>query len=158
MTITVFDRQTAITVQAEMLAALQDVAKKHGILILNGGGSINDTECTFKFKTMVTDRKAAVDSSKTEWEQYASIIGYKKEWFGKTFRHGNTFFTISGVAPTRRSNPIKAKNPRGKEYLFKLYDVAMQFGDTSVPAPIPSLAQEMAAEHRAMRRMARHER
>jgi hypothetical protein len=158
MTVTTFDRATALTVQAEMLAALQDVAKKHGLLILNGGGSIGTTECTFKFKTLVKDQKAAKDNAKEQFEQYAATFGYKKEWFGKTFRHGNTVYTISGVAPTRHVNPITARSPRGKEYVFSVYDVAMRFGDTSIPAPIPTLAQEIAAERRAERRMARHER
>lgn len=155
MTITVFDRPTYKAVQAEMLAALQAVAEKHGLRISDAGGTIGTTECVFKIKAAVTDRKAAADAAKVEWDKYAEVLGYKKAWFGKSFRQGNSIHTITGVAPTRAANPIKAKNARGKEYLFRLYDVAMALGDTSVPAPVPTLAQEAAFERRAMKRMAR---
>jgi hypothetical protein len=158
MTVTKFDRENATAVQADILAALQEVAQKHGLMFINSGGSIGTTECTFKIKAVVKDQKAAKDSAKEEFENYANIIGYKKEWFGKSFRQGNTIYTITGVAPTRDATPIKAKNPKGKEYLFRLYDVASQFGDKSVPMPMPTMAQEAAAERRAMKRMARYER
>ncbi len=61
------------TVQPEMLAALQAVAEKYGVVLTYSGGSFSPEKWTAKFDLVIPKIAAdgkMVDPSKSDWERY----------------------------------------------------------------------------------------
>ena len=80
-------------------------------------GRITFTDTDFRGKLTVSCGSAD-DAAEREFKKYAFRFGLDGSEFGKTFKHGRTSFTISGIKPKSHKYPILAKNARGTEYKF----------------------------------------
>ncbi len=108
------DRNTARQLSAEVEAALQAVADRHGLVVKMGGGKFDSNTYVPKveFKT--------ADADSSEFEMFASSYGLDPEDFGKVFVYGpGDRYKITGVAPRNHRFPILVeKVDSGKGYKF----------------------------------------
>lgn len=129
--ITSFDRETLRQLQAQMLAALQNVCEPLGVQVKTAGGSFSEFEFTAKFKVAVTST-AAKESKASEheatWNAYAPLYGLKPEWFGREFVSGQAKYKIVGFMPRRSKFPVLAQRVGdGKAMLFPVDAVQRKF-------------------------------
>ena len=53
-----------------------------------------------------------------KWERNCFMFGLHEKMFGKTFSFGGEIFTITGIRPKARKNPVLGTNVRGKVFVF----------------------------------------
>jgi len=117
----IIDRKTVDLLRAEINAAIQAVADKHGLSLKaskaaysNGThGSVTVEIATLGQDGIVQDRAA------TDFKAMATFYGFQADDFGKTFTtpQGKTF-TIVGLRANARKTPIIGRSPEGKDYIF----------------------------------------
>jgi hypothetical protein len=122
------DRNKVKEISADVEAALQAVATKHGLTVSVRGGVF--TQGSFKprveFKTGDADR--------AEFEQYARAFGLTPEMFGKTFAApGGARYRIAGLRLNSRKRPVLVQRLDGKQFVFE------------VAAVLAALAREVQA-------------
>ena len=111
---------------AELKTAADAIAAKHGLTVRAKGGSYSDTEFTARIGF------EDANSGEATFKKYASLYDLKDDDFGTTFTARGRRYTVSGIAPTRRSKPILATRDDGKEFVFP---VAYVLGALGRPAP-----------------------
>lgn len=117
-------------VEADILAALEKVGKKHNITFSAEGGKytssgkapdifrISAIENTASGQPRDIAREAFLDYVK-QWDT-PSTVGYlKKEWLDKTFRQGKHDYTIVGYDPGKK-NCIVTKRDDGETYFWSV--------------------------------------
>lgn len=134
-TITEFTRANTRAIQSDLLAAMQEVGAKYGVVIAAKGGRLNGVSAELKFALGATDGdpKAAGKSAtqiraESDWKKYAVDFGMKAAWLGKSFTRDNgETVKIIGLMPRRRKFPVMVK--RGaKEVLLTGTEVARHLG------------------------------
>lgn len=109
------DKTTASQIGADVEAALQAVAEKHGLTLSYRGGTYDPTAGTYKPRIQFTTS----DGAENEFRQYATLYGLEADDFGREFKAGSRRFRISGLAPRSRTRPILAEEiGTGKTYKF----------------------------------------
>ena len=97
--ITQIDRKTIRTLNAEIEAALQAIAQKHGVAIKTGNSSFTANNYTTKLSVSVVSGDGQVLSPEAEaYNRYKPIMGFSKD-LGDTFTQGRSTFTITGLKP-----------------------------------------------------------
>jgi hypothetical protein len=102
------------SIDKDIKAALAAVEEKWGVNIAVGGGTYTNDSFTTKLKVSV----AGVDMAKKEWDRYAFRFGLKDEQYGTTFQFSGETFTVAGIRPKARKQPIIGTNARGTRYTF----------------------------------------
>ena len=115
------DKKKIQAMQADMLAALESVAKKHSVEFQFKSSTFGDFEWLAKMSVTDIDAQAlakAEDVRKTTFKVYSRRFGYDPSIFGKSFSFRGETRTIVGVEPKRKKFPIITKNSDGSESLF----------------------------------------
>lgn len=102
------NRRTVQVLDAEVRAALEPVAQKHGLtLSMRGGFSSHECRLTVTFEL-----PAAV-------KEKAALLGLGEEVVGKLFKYGTRTYRVTGLNPRAPSYPIEAERvPDGKRFRF----------------------------------------
>lgn len=128
-----FDRSAALLFRADLIAALDIVAKKHGLVIDLGKCSFGPDQFNFKgtavvpkivhpanpldivegAKPVYVASKEALDFVKNFWK-----FGLLKEDLGREFVSQGRAFKIVGAKPTNWKMPILAETKGGKRFKF----------------------------------------
>lgn len=105
-----FDKISIDKIHREMEAALQPVAAKHGITIVQGGGNYGDLDATLKFR-LRTHSETGETQEVLDFKQYAGVFGVPAAALGQTITlsDGGTYKVI-GLAPRRRKFPVVIEN------------------------------------------------
>ena len=123
MTIQKMTRSAARTIADDAQAALEDVAKRHGLTLKKGGGQYDPIEGTFTPK--FTFICATEDGIPSDFSSNAPLYGLTDADYGRIFSTHHGQFTICGIAPRSRKYPILAKcSNSGKTYKFAASDVS----------------------------------
>jgi hypothetical protein len=117
-------------VEADILAALAKVGKKHNVTFGTKGGTYSTSGTAvdvFRITAIENSasgqprdiaREAFLDYIK-QWDT-PNTVGYlKKEWLDKTFRGGKHDYTIVGYAPSKK-NCIVTKRDDGETYFWSV--------------------------------------
>ncbi len=114
-------RDKARLITADVLAALSDVGKKHGVTFSNKGGNFSEGSLTIRLEAAVVNADGTVSSRTSEdYTRYCGMYGLKPEWLNQKFMSGGLEFTIIGLNTRRSKNPVEARQTRnGKVYIFK---------------------------------------
>lgn len=131
MPILSFDKRNVDILATDMEAALQDVAKRHGLVLSRAGGKFSSGTFTpkFSFSTVVltpipgTDDALGVPAS---FARQAYSIGLKPSDYGKTFSIGGKQYRITDINTRRSAYPVSATRVSdGKGFKFAGIDVAL---------------------------------
>lgn len=119
--ITSFDRDNWKMVAADIEKAVQSVAKKYGIILESGGGTISDVNGVFKLRVNIEG------STEAAYRKHAKSYGLPEDGVGKTFidRRGRTY-TITGLDPYKKF-PVVTVRDDGRTIQFKTYAVKEYF-------------------------------
>ncbi len=113
--VTTFTKENLKVIDAEINAALQAVATKHGITLRASGGTYSGAEFTTKIKGSVKDTQALNAANANALR----VLGLPADTIGKSFSNLGKSFTISDVNLSLYKRPIVAKCANdGKEYIF----------------------------------------
>lgn len=119
MKISTFDRKNAAALQAIMLKALEGVAKEHGVTVSMRGGSLDTSECVFKFAVKANSPEASAANAENQ-----SMILYAlglEGALGKRFSFRGTEYEVTGGSLGRHKFPVMAKRVSdGKGFKFPI--------------------------------------
>lgn len=149
-----FDKTNLRRLSADLQAALDAVAKQHGISIVLGSGRFSPTEYRAKITASTTLPANAEDRARKEFEEHAGAFFLKPSDYGQTFVIGGKQYTICGIKPKSRQYPVLGRNARGKVFKFAATDVLTWFGrkDAARNAAIGMAYRETDPELLAARR------
>jgi hypothetical protein len=119
--IRVFDRTSAKMLGAEIEAALQDVARKHGIAIRRGHGTFDNSNFALKVECSVIDQGTgeAITREKRDFTAYATLYGLEPSDLGRQFEFRGHIYTITGLKTGASRFPILAeRGADGKTFKF----------------------------------------
>lgn len=132
-------RQLLSTLRPEIEAAVQAVAKKHGVIINSGSGTFSPDIGTATLRLDIAIAGGAEDGTKAkdikaaaDWDAYAHTFGLKPEWKGKSFASGGHTYTIVGLEPRRHTRPVVAKRADGKSFIFPVDSVCLRMATVPV--------------------------
>ncbi len=116
--ITNIDRKTCGKLQDEVEAALQSLAKKHGVVIESGSGTYYGSHMTMKLKINTVSKDGLVNTKEAEvYKKYQKRLDLPE--LRTPFTSGSQKFEISGYAPRARKYPILAEDlATGDTYTF----------------------------------------
>lgn len=98
---------------AEIDAALKAVAEKHGLTVVVGGGSFDQTS----YRPRVDFK--LLDSAPIEWNRYAGIFQLPLDAIGKRITLQGGEYVIAGLKPNASRMPvIVTRVATGKSYKF----------------------------------------
>ena len=117
-------------VEADILAALEKVGKKHNITFdANGGTYASSGTAPDTFRITATENSESGQPRDLAREAFLAYVkqwdtphskGYlKKEWLDKTFRDGRHDYTIAGYVPSKK-NCIVTKRDDGETYFWSV--------------------------------------
>jgi hypothetical protein len=150
MQIQSFDKVSAGLLSDEIERALQPIASKYGIQIKRGRGVFAPTDFTLKVECAVVKGGIAATKEATSFENYAHMIGLKKEDLGKPITFRGKGYAIMGFRP-RSKYSILARRDDGKSFWLPLDEVKKALGVKDEPFPTegpadPSAPSELAGE------------
>src|SRR5208282_4789782 len=122
------DKAAVITLRAEIEAALQAVATKHGIVIKAGNGNYSGTNATLKLEISVVDASGlVVNKEVAAFQRVAVMYGFKPEDLGRSFTVRGKNFTLAGFDSKSRKFPILA-SCNGKMFKLEIDSVQRALG------------------------------
>lgn len=128
-----FTRDACKLLRDEIDAALQAVAKKHGITLKVGNASFDANQINFKLNAMTLGEGGeVVTPEKKAFIADAHFYGFKAEDLGRTFMSNGKTFTIAGLKHANRKMPIIATS-EGKSYKFAVDAVKRALGMPVTP-------------------------
>jgi len=105
-----FDRSNTKVLSTEAVEALQAVAVKHGLTVQAAGGTIGAVKLVLKFEFNVTDKDAANEAERKEFEAYCTMFGLTPEHYKARFSRSMAQFELIGFMPRRPKYPLRARN------------------------------------------------
>lgn len=99
-------------INADMLKALEAVAKKHNVSFSGAGGKFTEDSATLKIKVTLnseTGEKVFFAEEAASFKRNAARYGLKPSDLGKSFISGNQAFYIVGLKTSRPKYPIIAQ-------------------------------------------------
>src|SRR3954469_20487599 len=97
------DKNKAKELGADIVKALEDVARRHGMTVELKGGTFDTTGV---FKPRLEFRTA--DASANEFARFAPLYGLGAADFGRVFSYGGNSYRVDGISPNRTGKPILA--------------------------------------------------
>lgn len=114
-----------ITEDAE--AALEAVAKKHGVDIrYKSGRYSNGVDGEMKFTVEVADAGDGMSGAEAKFRKHAPMLGIDPDAFGKMVLVNRVPYEICGYYPAPKFN-IEAKHPDGRVFRLAGRDVAREY-------------------------------
>jgi hypothetical protein len=122
MTIKEFNRTNVRTLNEEVAAALEPIAKKHGLVLDRKGKTFyrDRMPAMFQFIVRVEDADGNVLGAKAqEFKDGARLVGLDPSDLGKEFVSRGSRYRITGLNLRARKYPVLAENlSNGKTYKF----------------------------------------
>ncbi len=116
-------------VEAEMIAACAQIARRHGLAAESLGVDSVDLRLGFAFGVRVSIPRAdgsVVDPDRMMFEALADMFGLAPEDYGREFTTGRERFRLVGLDPNRPKYPISAARiPDGRRFKFPAENVAL---------------------------------
>lgn len=109
-----FDKAACRQLAEDVQAAVQAVAKKHGLTLERAGGRFNPTEFTQKLKWTIGDKAAVTKQAKADWDMHCEVLGLKPEHFGKEVHCKGQAWRVCGLNPRRSRYPVLAEDSNGQ--------------------------------------------
>lgn len=110
-----FNKSNLKTLRVDITAALDEVAKKHGIDLSIGNISFSANEFTTKLTAKGSDNKT--ENAEMDFQRGAIRIGIKSEAYGKHFTLGGDTFKLVGINTRAKKYPLLGINgANGKTY------------------------------------------
>lgn len=117
--ITTLDKPTVLNLQNEMLTAMQAVAAKHGLTVINKGGTFSQTSTMMKFEVVTCGKTGEPQTREREdFKRLASVYGLQATDLDRTFVFNGSIFQVVGLK-FRTVSPVLCKRADGK--VFKFY-------------------------------------
>ena len=120
-TIAEIDRTSIKIIDKEVIAAMNEIAKKFGLAYEGRGGSFNPSVGTFR----IAGEFSLPDAPRKEFEKYVFFIRdregkpmFTKDDFGRSFPTQGRLFTITGINARASKNPIEATRDDGAKFKF----------------------------------------
>ena len=98
-------RQVLKDLRPKIEGALSELSEKYGIEMKIGNGSFAGLSGHFKLLLSSTGENGET-AEQRDFNRYASRYGMDETWLGKTFKANGESYTITGILPKRRKNPI----------------------------------------------------
>lgn len=108
-----FDRNNLDEIRADINAALESVAEKHGITLSIGNISYESTRFTTKLTAQTGDGS---EHEQKEFARNCWRYNIPESWYGKSFVAEGQTFTITGINTRARKSPINFKDVKGRMY------------------------------------------
>jgi len=124
------NRKTARQIGDDAMAALDEVANKHGLSVTQKGGSYDNSHFTFKadFSVMNEDGMALTQEAK-DLQQLYKQYGFMENPLGQTFKSHGEEFRITGLKVRATKHPITAERVRdGRGFKFPADNVVALLG------------------------------
>jgi hypothetical protein len=117
------------SLRIEMNEALAAVAKKHGIAISVGSCSFTDATATYKL--LIADGAQDGESAqhvkaRADFKSHAMMFGLDPDWLGATFLSNGTTYTIVGLYPKKRKQPVVVTKGGDARFVMSAEDVALR--------------------------------
>lgn len=129
-----FDKSNLKQVRDDMSAALEAVAKKHGIQLSLGGITFSPESFSVKLTAVIPGDSAEAGASSgqvTKWaasfKSQARLFGLKPEHLGKSVKIGSQEYVIAGMRP-RAKQPVVLRKPNGSYIAYSASAVASLIG------------------------------
>lgn len=121
-TITEFNRANCRSLQEEIAAALEPIAKKHGLTLDRKRGSFYKDKMPAMFQFLVTQEDKdgnALSAAAIAFQQDAWRVGLDPKDLGREFTSQGKRFRISGLNLRAKKYPVLAvENGTGKTFKF----------------------------------------
>lgn len=129
------DRKFLRTFNADAIAALEAVAKRHGVSIAQKAGSFarDGSNATIKFEIATVGNDGQVQTKDAQaFKRDAALFGIDPEALGTTFTVRGTEYRITGLSTRRPKYPISAERVKdGRAFKFPAEVVSSKVGGTS---------------------------
>lgn len=113
-----FNKITAGMIRDDIKKELQDIGEKLGVFIEIGSGSFSPTEFGMRLNITLREGYDGKSGQQTQYERNAFMFDLPDKSFGKKFSYGGEIYTITGIRPKARKNPVLAVNSKGIEFIF----------------------------------------
>ena len=124
-----FNKVSCVLVREEIKKTLQGLAEELGLFINTGSGTFSPNELTLRLSISLQEGFDGKSGKQAEFERYSFGFGIPDKSFGKKFSYGGEIFTITGIRPKARKNPVLATNSKGKEFIFPVDIVKVMMVD-----------------------------
>lgn len=109
------DKAKARIIAEDARAALEAVAKRHGLTVQIAGGKYDDYAGTYEPKVRFTE--AGEGAERQAWEKQCRLLGLKTADYGKTVTIRGERWTAYGIEPKRSRFSVRVRNEAGKTML-----------------------------------------
>jgi|TARA_R110000824_G_scaffold20454_2_gene76973 hypothetical protein len=116
------DRAALKALRSPLQAALDVVAKEHGISIKVGSGSYSFQNASLKLELAVKDSTGnVITPHRADWNVFAKMIpDLNESWLDETFTFKNETYKVTGYNSSARVRPIVTERvSNGKTYTWK---------------------------------------
>lgn len=125
MTINKFTKPVVRELATEALDALQAVAKKHNLTIMNKGGTFDAADATLRIKFIVNEKATGVVSREQTVYELEREYNGKLPKFGATIDIDGEHYVITGWNRRARKYPITCRRVRDdRGYKFPVNTIA----------------------------------
>jgi len=108
-------RQVLKDLRPQIEDALSELSEKHGIKMSVGNGSYAGLSGHFKLLLTTTGENGET-AEQRDFNRFADDYGMDKTWLGMIIKVNGESYTIKGILPKRRKNPILVmRNRDGSE-------------------------------------------
>jgi len=123
-----FNRDNVKTLTQAVEAALQVVAKEHGVILTLCGARFTTTTCTVKPEfgviTLVQDSSNLGSTAvPAGFAKKARTLGLPEDCWKRTFQSRGTLYTIEDISLNRPKYPVTVSGPQGGKYKFPVKTV-----------------------------------
>lgn len=113
------DRAKAKLVVDEASALLDDLGKRHGLVLTSKRGSFTGETVNIRFG--LVEAESSEDAERKRFREAAGLFGLTVADYGRTFKyHDGATYTVVGIRPKARKRPVLAKSQNGKTYSFPI--------------------------------------
>lgn len=106
-------QKKAESIRKEIVAALEEIAKRHGLRLGKAKATYNDTQIQLKVSIEAVDENGLSLNSWVTWQNNCETFGFKSTDFGREIKHNGTTYQIIGIQPSRKRTPIIGKEKIG---------------------------------------------
>lgn len=103
-------QEFANTINREITAAINEIAKKHGLKLTKASGTFSETELNVR----LTLRSEEASDQLQEFALYCRRYGFKVEDYGTEIEEDGRTFKFVGFLPRKRSTPCLLMDEQGR--------------------------------------------